>query len=109
MTGFVIHVIDTNPDPVLTDLENVTSVPKYVISDEKYAAKKNNFRDFKKDMKKKNPNFGMKEEIVADYQKEEAEAIAVESRCETLVGKKRATVKYVGKVASMANGYWIGI
>lgn len=57
-----------------------------------------------------NPNFtNPQNQIVPDYQKEEANAIAVGSRCQTLVGSKRGTVMYVGKVPELANGYWVGV
>ena len=47
--------------------------------------------------------------VVEDYQKEEADAIKVDDRCQTNVGNKRGTVKYVGKVPEAGNGWWVGV
>ena len=41
--------------------------------------------------------------------KEEAEAMAVEQRCQLTVGEKRGITKYIGKVAGKGAGYWIGV
>lgn len=59
----------------------------------------------------KNPNFmnAHSAHIVADYQKEEADAIKVGDRCQTIVGNKRGEVMFVGKVTQLDNGYWVGI
>jgi len=35
--------------------------------------------------------------------------MSLEQRCETLVGKNRGTIKYIGKITSLGNGYWVGI
>ena len=48
---FTIHVIDTNPQSVLHDLDfdDLSKVEKYVIPDEKYAERTNTFRKFKEE------------------------------------------------------------
>ena len=63
-------------------------------------------------MLKKDPNYfkAKKPELVADYQKEEADAIQVGSRCQSADAlKRKGEVKYVGKVPGLGNGYWIGV
>ena len=60
----------------------------------------------------KNPNFmnAKDTQLVPDYQKEEACKINVNMRCQTIdITKKRGTVMFVGKVAGLGAGYWIGI
>ena len=47
--------------------------------------------------------------IVPDYQKAEADAISLDQRCEIIVGLKRGTVKYKGKIAALGPGYWVGV
>jgi tubulin-folding cofactor B len=62
-------------------------------------------------MIKKNPNF-MKpngDSAYDDFQKTEAEAITVGSRCEVKLGCRRGEVKYVGRVKGLGAGYWLGI
>ena len=44
-----------------------------------------------------------------DYQKAEADQISVGDRCQTIISNKRGTVKYVGKISELANGYWVGV
>ena len=41
--------------------------------------------------------------------KVEAEAIALESRCQINVGERRGCVKFAGKVPGMGAGFWIGV
>ena len=33
----------------------------------------------------------------------------VEDRCEIIMGARRGTVKYVGKVPELAAGFWVGV
>ena len=57
-----------------------------------------------------NPNFKSHiEQLGINHQEEEAKLIEVGQRCETNVGAKRGTVKYVGKVTGFERGYWVGI
>lgn len=48
-------------------------------------------------------------QIPADFQKAEAEAISVGQRCQILLGSRRGEVKFVGLVPELAPGYWVGI
>ena len=41
--------------------------------------------------------------------KEESEGITVDARCQLNVGDRRGIVKYVGKVAGMGAGWWVGV
>ena len=84
-------------------------MPKYVIPEDKYAERKDSFRNFKKQMMEKNPNFMQAQQVSADHQKVEAEAIALGSRCQLLASQKLGTVLFVGTVSSLAPGYWVGI
>lgn len=90
----------------------MSKVEKYVISDDKYNARENTFRNFKKQQLAANPDaFKVKKGPVPDYQKEEASKIDVNDRCKTLVGDKRGTVMFVGKVpeCDLGAGYWVGL
>jgi tubulin-specific chaperone B len=35
--------------------------------------------------------------------------LKVDKRCVVLVGERRGVVKYIGKVAEKAPGFWVGI
>ena len=61
-------------------------------------------------MEKVDPTFMKKStnKIPDDFQKEEADAVTVGTRCEIVIGTRRGEVKYVGKVPELAPGYWIG-
>ena len=84
---------------------------KYKISEEEYAKRDGTFRKFKEDMQKKDPNFMKKSEnkIPDNFQEEEAKGIEAKQRCELLIGQRRGEVRYVGKVAELAPGYWVGV
>lgn len=47
--------------------------------------------------------------IEDDFQKEEADQIQVNHRCEVIIGQRRGEVKYVGKVPELAPGFWVGV
>ena len=38
MDGYTIHVVDTDPNSILSQLEDLSQVEKYVMSDEDYNA-----------------------------------------------------------------------
>ena len=97
--NYTIHVIDESGSTAMNQFEDVSAVEKYKISDEAYNKRGNNFRDFKKKMMEKNPNFmnAHGESSYTDFMKEEAEKIEVGQRCELNVGNRRGEVKYVGK------------
>ena len=61
----------------MSELDDVSQVQKYEISEDQYAKRDDTFRKFKEDMKKKDPNFMKKsqQQIPADFQKEEADKI----------------------------------
>lgn len=95
----------------MSQLEDVSQVQKYEMSDEAYQNRDDTFRKYKEEMRKKDPNFmkSTKKKIPEDFQKEEADLISVGSRCEVVLGARRGEVKFVGKVAELGAGFWIGI
>ena len=56
-TGFCIHVVDTNPSEMISNLDDLTQVEKYEMPDDEYDKRDNTFRQFKKKMMAQNPNF----------------------------------------------------
>ena len=47
---FTIHVIDTDPTSILSELDDLSKVEKYVIPDDKYDEREDSFRKFKQKM-----------------------------------------------------------
>ena len=108
---FTIHVHDTSGTAVANEWDDVSKVEKYTISENDYNNREDTFRKFKKDMQKQYPGF-MKpngDSAYDDFQKDEAEKVKVEDRCQVLIGSRRGTVKYVGKVKGLGAGHWLGI
>lgn len=55
---YTIHVIDTNPEAsIINQLDDVSAVEKYTISEDDYNKRNDTFRSFKKKMIAKDPNF----------------------------------------------------
>lgn len=108
---YICQVVDSAPSSLVSQLEDVSQVEKYQISEEEYNKRDDTFRKFKADMQKKDPNFMKKSgnKIPEDFQKEEADKIAVGQRCEIIIGQRRGEVRFVGLVPELAPGYWVGI
>lgn len=105
-----IHVIDFNPNSVLVqmNIDDVSTVKKYEISNEDYAKRENNVKKFRKQLKN-DPNYKkVIEEKIPSFEAQ-AKEIEVGLRCLLGDGLRRGEVKYVGKCKEMGNGYWIGI
>ena len=79
------------------------------MSDADYNKRDDTYRKFRERQLKANPNFkSYVGQVDKDHQKEEAAAIETGMRCEA-VGGRRGEVKYVGKVAGLERGYWVGV
>ena len=79
------------------------------MTDKDYDKRDDTYRKFRARQLAMNPNFkSYAGQLDIDHQKEDASGMEVDMRCEAL-GGKRGQVKYVGKVAGMERGYWVGI
>ncbi|EAR84463.1 tubulin folding cofactor B (macronuclear) [Tetrahymena thermophila SB210] len=112
--NYIIHVIDNNPNSILKDIDDVSKVNKYTMSEEDYDKLQDNFRKFKKQLLENNPELAAKQNnpvIITeeDYLKEEAEQMKKGDRCQLKEKKHRGTVEYVGKIPNLGQGYYIGI
>ena len=54
---YTIHVVDSDPNPILADFNDVSQVEKYVMSDEDYAAREDSFRKYKQEKMAENAQF----------------------------------------------------
>ena len=106
-----IHVIDLNPNGELVqnNIDDVSTVKKYEISEEDYLKRPNNIRDFRKKLMK-DPEYKKKvKESQGPTYEEEAKAIKIGNRCIVGDGTRRGEVKYVGKCKELGHGFFIGI
>jgi len=55
--NYNVHVIDLDPNSVLNNWDDLSQVEKYVISEQDYDKLPNNFRKFKEQFLKANPQF----------------------------------------------------
>lgn len=112
---FTIHCIDEDPNSILKQISDLSTIEKYVMSDEDYNKLPVNVRKFKKKLRENNPELFKKNElknmiiINPDYQKELADNIKIEDRCELIEEKHRGAIVYVGKVPDLGEGYFVGI
>ena len=109
--NYTIHVYDQSGTAVYNEFDDVSKVEKFKISEEEYAKRDDTFRNFKKNMLAKNPNFmnAQGESVYNDFMKEEAEQLSVGQRCQTNAGARRGEIKFIGKVKSLGAGYWVGV
>ena len=114
-TDFTIHCIDEDPNSILKQLQDLSSVEKYVMSDEDYDKLPVNVRKFKERLRKNNPELFKKNELKnqvvfdKDFQKDLAELIGKGDRCELIEEKHRGVVSYVGRVPDLGDGFFVGI
>eukprot|EP00297_Palpitomonas_bilix_P011230 CAMPEP_0113899418 /NCGR_PEP_ID=MMETSP0780_2-20120614/20014_1 /TAXON_ID=652834 /ORGANISM="Palpitomonas bilix" /LENGTH=272 /DNA_ID=CAMNT_0000891571 /DNA_START=184 /DNA_END=1002 /DNA_ORIENTATION=- /assembly_acc=CAM_ASM_000599 len=122
--GYYIHVIDNDPHSLSKKggLDDVSQVKKYTMSDEEYDKRENTYKKYKEKMRETDPTWTLQKEIAKrngqpipetindpEFQKDEAEAIAVGKRCQVYPGDRRGEVMYVGKVEGLPLGYWVGV
>ena len=127
-SGEEIHCIDTDPFSLSRGggLQDTTLIEKYKMSDEKYEARKGTLRDWIKEQRKKDPNFKLKpkgmqmgmggpmvpQQEVAPVEIPGPESVAgieVGMRCQVMPGKRRGEVKFVGDIAELKDGPWVGV
>jgi tubulin-folding cofactor B len=114
-TDFTIHCIDEDANSILKQIDDLSYVEKYVMSDQDYDKLPMNVKKFKAKLKENNPELFQKNEINhkividPDFQKDLAENIKKGDRCELIEEGHRGTVSYVGKVPDLGDGYFVGI
>ena len=126
--GWTIHIDDTDAHSASAGgwLEDVSKVKKYEMSDEKYNARENTYRQWKNEQLAKDPTWCLEKAMAErrgetwvpkqtveddEHQSLEASAIVdqVGNRCEVNPGGKRGVVMFVGKVEGLPKGWWVGV
>ena len=106
-----IHVIDFNPKGFLVqnNIDDLSQVKKFEISEEDYNKRKDNVRKFKHKIMS-DPNY---KKMINDTKgpsfEAEAKNVHIGDRCLLGDGTRRGEVKYVGKVGDLGYGYFVGV
>lgn len=84
-------MIDTNPMSITAQLDDLSQVEKYVMSDEDYDQLPVSMRKFLQNLKENNPELFTTKTIITDpdYQKDIAESYNVGDRCELIPAPKK--------------------
>ena len=93
--GFTVHVIDESGVTIRNEFDDVSRVEKFKISETDYAKRDDSVRAWKARMAAAgNPNFVKPDgdSLYEDFMKEEAEAIALGSRCKLNIGARLGAV-----------------
>ncbi|EAN78766.1 tubulin-specific chaperone, putative [Trypanosoma equiperdum] len=112
---FVIHVVDLQPSAKVENFDDVSQVEKYEISEEAYSKREDNARAFRQRMiaqqraEAEREGIELPKELDDDSYKEKAETIHVGDRCLCRPGDRLGSVRFVGRVASLKPGYWVGV
>lgn len=112
---FTIHVVDLQPAAHVQNFDDVSKVEKFEISEEAYVQRKDNVRAFKERMVAQQKaemvaqGIALPSELHEDSYKEEAEKVHVGDRCQCAPGERLGTVRYVGRIAALKPGWWIGV
>lgn len=106
-----IHVNDLNPNSALVknDLDDVSAVKKYEISEEDYNKRADTVRKFKAKLQNDPTYLSMIEKNKGNTYEDEAALINVGERCLLGDGFRRGEVKYVGLVKELGYGFYVGI
>ena len=114
-TDFTIHVIDTNPTQKYENYDDVSQVEKFELTEEQWLARPNNIRAYKQRMLEQQraemeaAGIEVPPEINEDSFKEEAEKMKLGDRCQCQPGDRLGCVRYVGRIAALKPGFYIGV
>eukprot|EP01111_Echinosteliopsis_oligospora_P008445 TRINITY_DN2411_c0_g1_i1.p1 TRINITY_DN2411_c0_g1~~TRINITY_DN2411_c0_g1_i1.p1 ORF type:complete len:250 (-),score=66.44 TRINITY_DN2411_c0_g1_i1:33-782(-) len=100
-----VHVVDLDPYKTIAQLNDVSQIEKYTMSEDDYNKREHTYRKFKQQQQTNSP---AKEEVEEPV----PENIKVGERCEVASEDgslaRRGEVMFVGKV-DFSTGYWVGV
>jgi len=110
---YCIHVVDLDPNSAARakELEDVSQIDKYEMSEADYDKLPNSVRKFKERLAQTHPEFASKpkEEKDEAFLAGEASSFEVGKRVRLNESGHRGEVKFIGLVPELDQGWWIGI
>lgn len=113
---FRLHCVDLQPAALITNFEDVSQVEKFEISEEEWLKRDDNVRAFKQRMlaeqAKAREAAGLPPASTgpdANAFEEQASKMKVGDRCQCQPGDRLGTVQFVGRIAALKPGFWIGV
>ena len=113
---WAIDVSDRDPGAKdIVDWNDVSKVEKFTLTDEEYEKRPNNMRarlaaeKAQRIEEMKAAGIEVPEDLGPDSFKEAAEKMSVGDRCQCSPGDRLGEVKFVGRVAGLKPGFWIGV
>lgn len=113
--GYRIHVVDLRPAAQVDNFDDVSQVEKYEMPEEEWLKRPDNIRAFKARMlaqqREEMAKAGLEVPTGPDEDsfKDLADKMKVGDRCCCAPGDRLGTVRYVGRVAALKPGYWVGV
>ena len=107
--GMLLHVVDTDPSSISAGgaLEDTSAVKKFELSKDEYDSQGGaKFRAFRAARLKKKEGAT---KIDDSFQKDEAAALTVGSRCQLVKSGRRGEIMYVGLIPEIKPGFWVGV
>lgn len=110
-----IHVHDTDPNSLLSQLTDDKDAPQFQLSEEAYQKRSDSVLQWKREnqLGRFDINYESKLQELEKQTSAAAEKIKVGDRCRVMAisGERRGLVKYVGKIQSLAEGksVWVGV
>ena len=104
-------MIDKDPHSITSQLEDLSQVEKYVMSEEDYDSLPNTMRKFLNNLKENNPELFTKKTIITDqdYEKDIADTYKVGDRCLVIDNEERGSVEYIGRIPDLGMGFYVGV
>jgi tubulin-folding cofactor B len=109
-----LHVIDTNPDSELKQLD-MAEGSEFKLSEEEYQKRSNTVLKWKQEnnLGRFDANFNKAKSAEIDRNQHLSKTMEVGNRCRVIniEGERRGTIKYVGKIDILDNGEmtWVGV
>lgn len=121
--GMEIHAVDHDPYSLSRDggLDDVSRIEKYHMTEDDYDKRENTYRAWKRKMQEADPSWkpphlakaggaGGEAAPPMDYSDPACvEQHKVGSRCSVGPGDRRGEIAFVGPVAELAAGFWVGV
>ena len=110
-----LHIVDTNPDSDLKDLEDNPNQAEFKLSDTEYAKRSDSVLRWKKNnqLGRFNPEYQEEKALQITSNIAASQKLQVGNRCRVIsIGsERRGVVKFVGKIQSLDDGenVWVGI